>query len=182
MVISFCWEKAEKLCVLLTPIVFTHLDKDILDILLTQSKFTFATIYIKVLSFKNAFRRFSSEASLFLYFCILGTLVLWSRSVLSQHIRGTPGAVSATWHESSYASMVYWACWNGIRLNSRLTWCRVDFLHALVAIWCPTGAFRWAKYKFDSSSSPKQIMLKGEWAVRLGHLLPPFPHSSSLSV
>lgn len=52
--------------------------------------------------------------------------------------------------------------------------------YALVAIWCPTGAFRWAKHKFDSSGSLKQIMLKWEQAVRLRHLPPSFPHSSSL--
>lgn len=53
---------------------------------------------------------------------------------------------------------------------------------AFVAIWCPTGAFRWAKYKFDSSSSLKQIMLKWEQAVRLCHRPPSFPLSSSLTL
>ena len=70
-----------------------------------------------------------SEVSLFSFFRIPGTAVLWSESVTvsSPHIRGSADA-SATWHESSHAIMVHWACWDGIRLDSRPTWRRLDFL------------------------------------------------------
>ena len=90
---------------------------------------------------------------------------------------------SATWHESSHTIMLHWACWDGIGLDSRQTCHWLGILLALVPIWCPAGAFRWAKRKFDSSGSPKQISLKWEQAVRLCHLPPSFPllRSPSLS-
>lgn len=120
----------------------------------------------------------------FLCFCILGTLVLWSRSVLSQHIRGTPGAVSATWHESSHASTVYWACWNGIRLNSRLTWCRLDFLRSCSNLMSH-GGIQMGQTQIWQQRLPKANHVKGRMGCQVGppsSIFPSFKLSVSLMV
>lgn len=61
------------------------------------------------------------------YFFILGSHRAVVHICYFPHIRGTTNA-GATWHESSHAIMVHWACWDGIRMDSRPTWCRLDFL------------------------------------------------------